>query len=401
MSSILVKQQSRFSVHLDALRGLAALAVFAGHLRALFFVEYPAVISPGILIKALYFLAGFGHQAVMIFFVLSGFLIASSVRRASEQNRWNLAWYAQNRLTRLYVVLIPALLLTALWDRLGMHMFGLNTVYGAIPVYERIISIPVPDASGPGTLLGNALFLQSIRVLPFGSDSPLWSLSNEFWYYVLFPVCLFVFASRLSIVKRLGAGILALGILVLVGREIALLFSVWLMGAMLVLLPGSGRKTTGVLVGVSLGLLLAALAAARLQKLGPPDVADIGVGFLFTLFLYSLRSRSDILDSHAISYSNAFVADFYRRPAQFFSRVSYTLYLIHLPFLFFITAWLIGSKPLWQPDGRHLILGTAIAATTFAYMLVIWRLTEANTASVRRFIQGRHLSGRKLQGHTR
>ena len=368
--------QNCFSVHLDAMRGLAALAVFASHVRALFFAEYPEVIHPAISIKILYFFAGFGHQAVIVFFVLSGFLIASSVQRAFQQERWSWKWYAQNRLTRLYVVLLPALVLTGIWDRLGMHLFGHNNVYGALPAYQHIVSVPILDGSGLGTLLGNAIFMQSILVRPFGSDSPLWSLTNEFWYYALFPLCLYVFASGVAGVKRIGAGLLALVIFLLVGKAIALLFLVWLMGAGLVLIPETAIRGKSVWVWVSLGLLLSVLAASRLQKMGTPEMADFIVGALFAAFLSMLRA-----------HPGKSLLTLYSSLAQFVSQVSYTLYLVHVPILCFISAAVIGSNRLWQPNGGHLLLGSCVAALTFVYMLIIWRLTEANTDRVRRFVQ--------------
>ena len=68
------------SDHLDLVRGVAALAVMLGHLRNLFFVDsYEIRGYPNLLIKIIYLATGFGHEAVMIFFVLSGFLVGGSV----------------------------------------------------------------------------------------------------------------------------------------------------------------------------------------------------------------------------------------------------------------------------------------------------------------------------------
>ena len=60
------------------MRALAALAVLGGHVRALSLSSYNQLDSPNILQKMFYFLTGFGHQAVIIFFVISGFLIGRS-----------------------------------------------------------------------------------------------------------------------------------------------------------------------------------------------------------------------------------------------------------------------------------------------------------------------------------
>ncbi|HTC84425.1 MAG TPA: acyltransferase family protein, partial [Rhizomicrobium sp.] len=96
--------KKELSVYLDILRVLAAAAVFLSHLSWL-------EISGGFLWQ----LQPYGHPAVIVFFVLSGYLIQYSV--AARENR--LADYAVARLGRLYSVVIPALILTYIFDRIG------------------------------------------------------------------------------------------------------------------------------------------------------------------------------------------------------------------------------------------------------------------------------------------
>ena len=71
--------------YLDLARGLAAPAVFAGHLRAFVFVDFQQAGQLGLFWKIFYFLTGLGHSAVMVFFVLSGFLIGENVARSVHQ----------------------------------------------------------------------------------------------------------------------------------------------------------------------------------------------------------------------------------------------------------------------------------------------------------------------------
>src|SRR4029453_13195613 len=59
---------------------------------------------------------------------------------------------------------------------------------------------PSPPATPDSTLtvataLGNAAFLQHAWVPALGTDTPLWSLAYEFWYYALFP-CLVLTVRR-------------------------------------------------------------------------------------------------------------------------------------------------------------------------------------------------------------
>ena len=112
------------SIHLDALRGVAAFWVFLSHWRDCLFVDYPDVHPHHLLMGAGYLSTGLGHQWVVVFFVLSGYLVGGSVLRQMATDRWSLGGYALKRLTRLYAVLIPALILGGLFDLLGLRLFG-------------------------------------------------------------------------------------------------------------------------------------------------------------------------------------------------------------------------------------------------------------------------------------
>lgn len=105
---------------LDLIRAVAACAAMIGHLRTLFFVDFGHLSHRSWPLEALYFFAGFGHQAVIVFFVLSGFLISSTVIRSHVLGKWSWRDYAINRATRLYVVLVPGLLFGFFWDRMGV-----------------------------------------------------------------------------------------------------------------------------------------------------------------------------------------------------------------------------------------------------------------------------------------
>ena len=112
---------SAASDHLDLMRGGAAILVMLGHLRNLFLVSPAEVVSTaGVLVKFVYLISGFSHFAVMIFFALSGFLVGGSVIRGRMEGKWSWSAYFAMRLTRLWIVLIPALLLGAIWDHSGI-----------------------------------------------------------------------------------------------------------------------------------------------------------------------------------------------------------------------------------------------------------------------------------------
>jgi peptidoglycan/LPS O-acetylase OafA/YrhL len=215
--------------YLDLARGIAAMVVAMSHLRAFMFVDFQAFGHPGLMWSAFYIATGFGHEAVMAFFVLSGFLVGGSVVSRAKAKQWSWSDYAITRLTRLWIVLLPALLLTAFWDHLGMMLTGSPFYKGEMMGLYN--SGPAQGALGYNiaSFLGNFAFLQTIAVPTFGSNGPLWSLANEFWYYVLFPVWFCAFA-KTKPNARLGNGVIALVISCLLPVGLLLYGLIWLFG---------------------------------------------------------------------------------------------------------------------------------------------------------------------------
>jgi len=204
-----------------------------GHLRGLFFLDYPRLRNPGSLTKILYAATGFGHQAVMVFFVLSGFFISSAIFKRYIQGNWAWKDYAIDRLVRLYVVLVPGLMLGAMWDSLGRFLFAATGLY-TNPLQKFGID-SVQHALTKLTFMGNMFFLQDIYCPSFGSNGPLWSLSNEFWYYVLFPVLFLLVLGRCCRRAIVGYGLLAAVVIWLIGYDRISGFVVWLSGCAVLL----------------------------------------------------------------------------------------------------------------------------------------------------------------------
>jgi len=175
------------SVNFDLLRGLAALLVFFGHWRNLLFVDFPSLTTHRWLLTPLYMLAGGGHQAVVLFFILSGYFIGGTVLRSLERDQWEWVGYLLRRIVRLWTVLVPALLLCLFWDRLGIHLGHAPALYGG-HVPNNIVLYDTASRLAPHIFFGNLFFLQTILTPFLGTNGALWSLANEFWYYILFPL---------------------------------------------------------------------------------------------------------------------------------------------------------------------------------------------------------------------
>jgi peptidoglycan/LPS O-acetylase OafA/YrhL len=370
------------SAHLDWIRALAALAVMAGHLRALFFIDYQHLRQPGWLLMSIYFLTGFGHQAVMVFFVLSGFLISSSIVRDHLSGKWSWHEYAINRSVRLYIVLIPGLVFGLIWDVAGSAIFASGGVYThALPSLGPDV---VVANLRPEILVCNALFLQTIACHTFGSNGPLWSLANEFWYYVLFPL---MFAAGLAWRRNSKRVALSLVVLCLVlgwllGLKILVGFLIWMSGCVLVLAYSRfrfRRKTTFFAYTLASGfMLLTCLLSARTSASGLLG-SDLAVGIAFALLLFPV-----------LQIGAGGNARFYARTAHRLAGFSYSLYVLHFPILLFLRAWAVPQQR-WQPDKRHLPLALAIGGIALTYAWLVSLFTEGRTHTARAWVRRLHL----------
>lgn len=188
-----------FSVYLDLLRFLAAAIVLISHLA------YPRFTRGDLIILREW---NIGSDAVILFFVLSGLVIAYAAERDAAMGR-----FAFNRATRLFSVMIPALFLTYALDGIGS---GIDPErydgwwWNPLPLHSFLFY---------GLTFSNEWGLSGIRL---GTNGPLWSLSYEAGYYLLFGAAMFL----------LGAGriVVLLLIAVVIGHQVLALLPCWLLG---------------------------------------------------------------------------------------------------------------------------------------------------------------------------
>jgi len=361
------------SVHLDALRGIAAVGVCLSHLRDFFFRDYPELPHHNAPLALIYLVTGLGHQWVIIFFVLSGYLVGGSVLRSMAIDNWSWRSYLLNRMTRLYTVLIPALVLGGLLDVAGIHLFGNAGIYaGKTDTHELLY--PIAGRLTLPILAGNYAFLQGIYVPTFGSNGPLWSLSNEFWYYIAFPFLALVLWRRSSVPQRLVNGALLVVVVLFIRPPIALLGLTWLMGVAIHYLPQLPADNVYLrrlsMIGAALGCFVALAWCKQTHNPG----ADYILGAVVAGLIYIV-----------LSCSRTPMPKAYKSTAHVLSRSSYTLYLVHVPLLVILAALIAEAR--WLPTPRHMLAGCAIFAFVMLYAQVVWFFFEKRTDTIRGWIK--------------
>ena len=75
----------------------------------------------------------------------------------------------------------------------------------------------------------------------------------------------------------------------------------------------------------------------------------------------------------------------YNWTAHALSRSSYTLYLVHVPLLVFIAAWMAHARQL--PNAQSELEGVAIFAVVMVYAQVVWFFFEKRTDAIRGWIK--------------
>jgi peptidoglycan/LPS O-acetylase OafA/YrhL len=220
----------------EAARGFAAFHVFLFHLDDIFDIaaKFP------LWAPLINLLCGYGHQAVIFFFLLSGFSISYSFHGKDLSSRRSIKMYAYQRFRRIYPTLVVTLLLCSSLIWAGNALTG---EYAKFLVRMDVVQT-----------LSSLLFLGDIwkgAWFPtFPTNPPLWSLSYEIVYYLAFPF-LWKAIQRFGWERMLAASVL-LGLLAAAPAigwgihsfpgNVASLYWPWVVGAYIGYLKASGQK---------------------------------------------------------------------------------------------------------------------------------------------------------------
>jgi peptidoglycan/LPS O-acetylase OafA/YrhL len=328
------------SIYLDVLRFLAAMGVFLYHAEL-----FSA--SPGVLPRIYY-----NHFLVIIFFVISGFVIAASASRPDR----TLANYAADRLARLSSVVFLALVLTYCLDAIGSRVTP-ELYSGINPHWQSV------------RFLVNLLYCQQIWFLCVNpsSDGPFWSLGYEFWYYVLFGALIFVRSKRV-------ATLLLFVIALFVGPKILLLLPAWAAGAFAFHAGKrynySGRSSLILFMATGIGMVMALVFQDALglnnDPVGQPPLFYSSNFVGDNLFAFIVAAHFFCCTLFAKHLSQNFESFRVVKIIRWMAGHTFSLYLYHLPILLFVRA-----ITKYDPDNHFEVL-----AALFMTLLIIVGLSK-------------------------
>ena len=314
----------RISVRLDFLRGLAAQAVLIEHILTTSGMN-------GV------FIGSFG---VVVFFILSGFLIHITTISAYEKGQFSIPYFISKRFFRIFTLYIPLIILC----------FGIDIIiqYFGLPQPEKVIqNYTVQNLIGSFFMLQQNVFsefasqifdMEFLNIKPYGSARPFWTVAIEWWIYLAYGFLFSFFIAKKKIPKVFSVYGMLFGfsLIVVVFNSISgighNLTFVWLIGAVVghyyyrfdfTKLTVNNKYLLVLMVGLFL-MFLGRIAHMKLSPMYvnaiPYDMVNV---IIFTLFFICfLLLSSACIDRGWLSKFSRYIGE-----------ISYSLYLIHFTIL--------------------------------------------------------------------
>jgi len=346
---------------LNGIRGLAALYVLIGHARWLLWEGYiegyllhPQSYNQAskILVSLLAFF-GKGHVAVILFFVLSGFVIHYSIIKR-EKNKLDILDYFKRRFLRIYPPLLFCMLLTLVLDLTGKYIYGYSIYFQSTPV--PLINENIISNLNWITAIGNLLMVQGIYTHVWGTNGPLWSLMYEWWFYMLYPCIFYLYKKN----RYLSYAVVWLLFIIasngLFDNKLAsAVFNYllcWSLGALL---------ADVLLERISLHWFIVPLVICLIElciKGDSPVIIDTLTGFVFTALLFALLKFKALFSLHRVFDWFNLLGDY-----------SYTLYVIHLPILVMINGIVLNLTGNKMPQNFYIMFISIAFVLAVAYLV--------------------------------
>jgi peptidoglycan/LPS O-acetylase OafA/YrhL len=333
------------SFFLDFIRISAAIVVLIFHLYLHWLPNEPNAV----------WLGKMAHTGVIIFFVLSGYVIAYTT---IKNNRGG-AQFFQARLSRLYSVVAPALIISAVCQ---VIVYFLNP-----SVYEHITrGASIPRYIMSGLFINEIWFFSAAPPI----NGPLWSLSFEFWYYIIFGFFIYRGKGLIWILPCLIVCLIA-------GPKILLLMPVWLMGYFAYRCPRliiSKRLSWKIVLALLSGaIILGLLISPMPNKIGTEPwlfasefLTDWMTGIIIALALWALPSIIKSTKENLLLLNFRKVAD-----------LTFPIYVLHAPL---IILWDVLFHPkVTNPDQLWIpFIGVLIITSVIGLYLEKYRFVTTN-----------------------
>jgi len=307
--------------------------------------------------RLFYFITGYGHAGVVVFFVLSGFLVGRKVRELAADPAPDVRGYLVDRFSRIFTVAWPAVLLS-LAVLIVVCAARPHAPFVSDAGWSASLSKPLGADLKVGRWLGMTVLLNELVTATPQVNGPLWSLAYEWTYYLGALALVLITRRRFSWALPYGIALIALGALnptILSGAV------VWSLGVVASVASDRGWLKGKVLLLALLAIAGAALAVWRLQQF-----SDIILGASVALMISHVAWRS---------------WSFLSATGEKFAAFSYTLYATHFPVCVLLLLPL-DSRLSYGPAGVAAVVGGVILSVMFAWALA--QITEARTREVRR-----------------
>lgn len=314
------KEDSRF---FDVLRGFSAYLVVFAHVYQMMFQPF---FDSVLINKIVYTVA---QYAVIIFFVLSGFMISNSIYRnlsSNEFRKFNIGQFVLNRLLRLYPPLIFSVVIVTL-VYFVVTFFGIKFSHG-----NEIFLVRESFEYNAVDILASLFFLQNISTdffLTPSMNGPLWSLSYEFWYYVLTALLVFsLLHNKLMLVLPAAFFMYVL----FFGKWFLFFggFFSWGVGFLYLVLYQNIEKFSIRKTGIDTVILLFAFMVLYCLLFTSSEILIFGSRYLFSIFFVFVLIRLKLFNSLFVrAFNDNSVCAFFANSSQF----SYTMYITHWPLL--------------------------------------------------------------------
>ena len=367
-NAVNLKSNYKSLVFLDALRGIAAFIVMLGHARWLLWEGFSEFSTHpqdyNIFEKFLVYSTSFvryGHQCVLLFFLLSGFVIhfkySNSLKKDADTS-FDLLNYLLRRSKRIYPPFLFAVILTFILDIIGTHL-GYSIYYSGTT--NELINKNVTNNHDIVNFIGNLFFLETNKIGIWGTNGPSWSLKFEWWFYLLYPV-IFIFNKK-SVFK----GWLFVLILLIISSflkyhqfvffsSILKYLMIWWLGGLLADIYTKRIKVSHLILSAL--IIFIPIVILFSNKINDNFYADvfwsIGIFGLLNFFFYLQTNGKE----HKWANKLKWLGD-----------CSYTLYIIHFPILVFMNGIILHNSHNIMPRSMIFYFLAVFLLIAIAYLL--------------------------------